>query len=66
MIFSFIWLTQKKVTRDIIFSFNLDDVHENFGEAMSSRDTHLWKEFINDEMDSIIGNETCELVDIIR
>ncbi|PWA42899.1 Copia-like retrotransposon [Artemisia annua] len=33
-------------------------------EAMSSRDAPLWKEAINDEMDSILGNQTWELAEL--
>ncbi|KAL7582589.1 uncharacterized protein LOC128128996 [Lactuca sativa] len=47
--------TQKKVTREVIFSINLDDDHKTLTESMTSRDTPLWKEAINDEMDSIMG-----------
>nr|KAJ0188172.1 hypothetical protein LSAT_V11C900478940 [Lactuca sativa] len=50
--------TQKKVTREVIFSINLDDDHKTLTESMTSRDTPLWKEAINDEMDSIMGNGT--------
>nr|KAJ0214235.1 hypothetical protein LSAT_V11C400171660 [Lactuca sativa] len=56
--------TQKKVTREVIFSINLDNDPKTFTEAMTSRDAPLWKEAINDEMDSIMGNGTWELVDL--
>nr|KAJ0194254.1 hypothetical protein LSAT_V11C800406360 [Lactuca sativa] len=56
--------TQKKVTREVIFSINLDDDPKTFTEAMTSRDAPLWKEAINDEMDSIMGNGTWELADL--
>ncbi|GKB08822.1 retrovirus-related pol polyprotein from transposon TNT 1-94 [Tanacetum coccineum] len=46
--------TQKKVTKEVIFSINIDDDPKTFSEAMSSRDAPLWKEAINDEMDSIL------------
>ena len=55
---------QKKVTREVIFSINLDDDPKTFTEAMSSRDAPLWKEAVNDEMDSIMGNGTWELADL--
>ncbi|CAM8956673.1 unnamed protein product [Rhodiola kirilowii] len=37
---------------------------KTFDEAMKSQDVSFWKETINDEMDSIIGNNTWILVDI--
>ncbi|KAI3815113.1 hypothetical protein L1987_14769 [Smallanthus sonchifolius] len=56
--------TQRKVTREVIFAINLDDDPKTFTEAISSRDAPLWKEAINDVMDSIIGNGTWELADL--
>nr|KAJ0198106.1 hypothetical protein LSAT_V11C700355990 [Lactuca sativa] len=50
--------TQKKLTREVIFTINLDDDPMTFTEAMMSRDAPLWKEAINDEMDSIMSNGT--------
>ncbi|XP_072066951.1 uncharacterized protein [Arachis hypogaea] len=35
-----------------------------FKEAMASRDSAFWKEVINDEMDSILSNNTWVLVDL--
>nr|KAJ0204881.1 hypothetical protein LSAT_V11C500270260 [Lactuca sativa] len=48
--------TQKKVMREVIFSINLVDDPKTFTKAMTSRDAPLWKEAINEEMDSIMGN----------
>ncbi|GKD36146.1 retrovirus-related pol polyprotein from transposon TNT 1-94, partial [Tanacetum coccineum] len=56
--------TQKKVTREVIFTINIDDDPKTFSEAMSSRDAPMWKEAINDEMDSILGNQTWELAEL--
>ncbi|GJX04578.1 retrovirus-related pol polyprotein from transposon TNT 1-94 [Tanacetum coccineum] len=56
--------TQKKVTKEVIFSINIDDDPKTFSEAMSSRDAPLWKEAVNDEMDSILGNQTWELAEL--
>ena len=53
--------TQTKVTREVSFSINLDDDHKTFTESMSSRDEPLWKEVINEEMNSNMGNKTWEL-----
>ncbi|KAJ9545520.1 hypothetical protein OSB04_025227 [Centaurea solstitialis] len=35
--------TRKKVTREVIFSINIDDDPKTYEEAMSSRDASLWK-----------------------
>ncbi|GJU83818.1 retrovirus-related pol polyprotein from transposon TNT 1-94 [Tanacetum coccineum] len=56
--------TQKKVTREVIFTINIDDDPKTFSEAMSSRDAPMWKEAIKDEMDSILGNQTWELAEL--
>ncbi|KAJ9543865.1 LOW QUALITY PROTEIN: hypothetical protein OSB04_023572 [Centaurea solstitialis] len=56
----------KKVTREIIFSINIDDDPKTFEETMSSRDASLWREAINDEMDSIMSNGTWVLVDLAK
>ncbi|GJU25414.1 zinc finger, CCHC-type containing protein [Tanacetum coccineum] len=37
---------------------------QTFDEAMKSQDVAIWKEAINDEMDSIMGNNTQVLVDL--
>ncbi|GKB38650.1 zinc finger, CCHC-type containing protein [Tanacetum coccineum] len=37
---------------------------KTFDEAMKSQDVAFWKEVINDEMDSIIGNNTWVLADL--
>ncbi|KAJ9558418.1 hypothetical protein OSB04_013032 [Centaurea solstitialis] len=54
----------KKVTREVIFVINIDDDHKTFEEAMCSRDDSLWREAINDEMDSIMSNGTWVLADL--
>ncbi|KAJ9562187.1 LOW QUALITY PROTEIN: hypothetical protein OSB04_007347 [Centaurea solstitialis] len=56
--------SRKKVTREVILSINVNDEPKTFKEAMSSRDASLWKEAINDEMDSIMGNGTWVLADL--
>ncbi|RVW67317.1 Retrovirus-related Pol polyprotein from transposon TNT 1-94 [Vitis vinifera] len=37
---------------------------QNIQRSMASRDVAFWKEAINDEMDSIMSNQTWELVDL--
>ncbi|GJY63052.1 zinc finger, CCHC-type containing protein [Tanacetum coccineum] len=60
-------------SRDAIFDENrflsvprpsLRDDPKTFNEAMKSHDVAFWKETINDEMDSIMGNNTWVLVDL--
>ncbi|GJR32583.1 zinc finger, CCHC-type containing protein [Tanacetum coccineum] len=56
-------------TRDEVFDqhsycFNVEDDPKTFDEAMKSHDVAFWKEAINDEMDSIMGNNTWVLADL--
>ncbi|GKC67444.1 hypothetical protein Tco_1100042, partial [Tanacetum coccineum] len=56
-------------TRDEVYDqhsyfFNVEDDPKTFDEAMKSQDVAIWKEAINDEMDSIMGNNTQVLVDL--
>jgi hypothetical protein len=41
----------------------VDDTPKTIEEAYSSRDTNLWKEVVQSEMDSIMSNSTWEVVD---
>lgn len=43
---------------------NVEDAPRTYKEAISSRNSAFWKEAINDEMDSLIGNNTWELTDL--
>ncbi|GJR58181.1 hypothetical protein Tco_1500343 [Tanacetum coccineum] len=56
--------TRDEVSDRHSYYFNVEDEHKTFDEAMKSHDVALWKESINDEMDSIMGNNTWELVDL--
>ena len=38
--------------------FNIEDDPKTFEEAMASKDSAFWKEALNDEMDSILSNNT--------
>ncbi|GJV04378.1 zinc finger, CCHC-type containing protein [Tanacetum coccineum] len=56
-------------TRDLIsdqhsYCFNVEDDPKIFDEAMKSQDVSFWKESINNEMDSIMGNNTWVLADL--
>ncbi|GKD41742.1 zinc finger, CCHC-type containing protein, partial [Tanacetum coccineum] len=46
------------------YCFNIEDNPNTFDEAIKSQDVALWKEAINDEIDSIMGNNTWVLVDL--
>ncbi|GJZ84009.1 zinc finger, CCHC-type containing protein [Tanacetum coccineum] len=46
------------------YCFNVEDDPKTFDEAMKSQDVAFWKEAINDEMNSIMGNNTWVLVDL--
>ena len=52
------------VLNKIPLVFNKEDDLETFKEAMASRDSAFWKEVVNDEMDSILSNNTWVLVDL--
>ncbi|GKG50626.1 hypothetical protein Tco_0538750, partial [Tanacetum coccineum] len=53
-----------KVSNQHPYCFNVEDDPETFDEAMKSQDFAFWKEAINDEIDSIMGNNTWVLVDL--
>ncbi|GKD07742.1 zinc finger, CCHC-type containing protein [Tanacetum coccineum] len=62
-----LYLTEGK--RDNVFDqhsyyFNVEDEPKTFDEVMKSQDVASWKEAINDEIDSIIGNNTWMLADL--
>ncbi|TVU67008.1 hypothetical protein FQP86_17600, partial [Cobetia crustatorum] len=42
----------------------IEDDPKTHKEAVSSRDSAFWKEAINDEMESILSNQTWELVNL--
>ncbi|GJZ28234.1 zinc finger, CCHC-type containing protein [Tanacetum coccineum] len=46
------------------YCFNVEDNPKTFDEAMKSQDVAFWKEAINDEIDSIISNNTWVLADL--
>ncbi|KAL0404261.1 UNVERIFIED_CONTAM: Copia protein [Sesamum radiatum] len=46
------------------YCFNVEDGPKIFDEAMRSQDVAFWKEAINDEMDSIIENNTWVLTNL--
>ncbi|GJY88849.1 zinc finger, CCHC-type containing protein [Tanacetum coccineum] len=46
------------------YCFNVEDNPNTFDETMKSQDVAFWKEAIDDEMDSIMGNNTWVLADL--
>ena len=52
------------VLNKIPILFNTEDDPKSYEEAMASRDLAFWKEAVNDEMNSILSNNTWVLVDL--
>ena len=56
---------RNKVLNKIPILLNLEEEDpQTFGEVMSSRDAFFFREAVNDEMDSIMSNQTWVLVDL--
>ncbi|GJX88235.1 zinc finger, CCHC-type containing protein, partial [Tanacetum coccineum] len=56
--------TKDEVSDQHSYYFNVEDDPKTFDKAMKSRDVAFWKEAIDDEMDSIMGNNTWVLANI--
>ena len=56
--------SREMITESFQFCLNIDSDPTTFEEAMKSPDVAFWKEAINDEMDSIMTNQTWKLVDL--
>ncbi|GJQ89253.1 zinc finger, CCHC-type containing protein [Tanacetum coccineum] len=56
--------TRDGVSDQHSYCFNVKDDPKIFDEAIKSQDVAFWKEAINDEMDSIMGNNTWVLADL--
>nr|GEZ20725.1 zinc finger, CCHC-type [Tanacetum cinerariifolium] len=56
--------TKDEVSDQHSYCFNVEDDPKTFDEAMKSQDVAFWKEAINDEMDSIMGNNTWVLANL--
>ncbi|KAK3030704.1 hypothetical protein RJ639_034880 [Escallonia herrerae] len=52
------------VLKEILKLLNVEDDPKTYSEAMASRDVAFWNEAINDEMNSILCNNTWVLVDL--
>ena len=55
---------REKVLSKLPFVRNVEEDPNTFSEAMASRDLAFWREAVNDEMDSILSNNTWVLVDL--
>ena len=49
---------------DGFYTFSVEDIPTSYQEAMHSPDSSFWKEAINSEIESIIGNNTWFLTDL--
>ncbi|CAM8882652.1 unnamed protein product [Rhodiola kirilowii] len=56
--------TRDEVSSQYMYCHVIESDPKTFDEAMKSKNVSFWKEAINDEMDSIIGNNTWILVDL--
>nr|GEU73229.1 zinc finger, CCHC-type [Tanacetum cinerariifolium] len=56
--------TRDEVSDQHSYCFNVEDDPKTFDEAIKSQDVAFWKEAINDEMDSIMRNNTWVLTDL--
>ncbi|GJY68341.1 zinc finger, CCHC-type containing protein [Tanacetum coccineum] len=56
--------TRDEVSDQHSYCFNIEDDPKTFDGAIKSQDVAFWKEAINDEMDSIMGNNTWVLTDL--
>ncbi|GJX97819.1 zinc finger, CCHC-type containing protein [Tanacetum coccineum] len=56
--------TRDEVSDQHSYCFNVDDDPKTFDEATKSQDVAFWEEAINDEMDSIMGNNIWVLADL--
>ncbi|GJW08005.1 hypothetical protein Tco_1570428 [Tanacetum coccineum] len=56
--------TRDEVSDQHSYCFNVEDDPKTFDETMNSQDVAFEKEAINDEMDSIMGNNTWVLTDL--
>ena len=45
-------------------TYLLENEPQNFKEAITGPEAHLWKEAVNNEIESIMQNHTWELVDL--
>ena len=49
---------REKVLSKLPFVGNVEEDPNTYSKAMASRDVAFWREVVNDEMDSILSNNT--------
>ena len=55
---------REKVFSKLPFVGNVEEDPNTYNEAMASRDAAFWREAVNDEIDSMLSNNTWVLVDL--
>ena len=53
-----------RILRKMKILLNIEDEPKTLSEALASRDSAFWQEAVNDEIDSIMSNNTWILVDL--
>lgn len=56
--------SRESVLTQTLYCYSVEDDPKTFNEAMKFHDSAFWREGINDEMESIIGNNTWVLSDL--
>nr|GEW05633.1 zinc finger, CCHC-type [Tanacetum cinerariifolium] len=56
--------TRDEISDQHSYCFNVENDPKTFDKAMKSQDVAFWKEAINDEIESIMGNNTWVLTDL--
>ena len=56
--------SRDKIANQYSYCFSVEEDPKSFDEAMKSQDVAFWREAINDEMDSIMCNNTWVLSDL--
>ena len=55
---------REKVLSKLPFIGNVEEDPNTYSDAMASRDAAFWRKVVNDEMDSMLSNNTWVLVDL--
>ena len=56
--------TRSEVSSSVPYLFNVEGDPLTYSDVMASHDSAFWKEAIDDEMQSLMGNNTWVLVDL--
>ncbi|GKF10159.1 hypothetical protein Tco_0048085, partial [Tanacetum coccineum] len=55
---------ENNVVNKIPVLLNVEDAPKTYKEAITSRNSAFWKDAIDDKMDSLVSNNTWELLDL--